>query len=197
MPKRTWLGGSKFSSAGLVGSVSSSVESSSLALLEGLSSRESSFSRSLVGAESDMSGGKGFAAVRDTIATHEIRFSREQYPLLKYEYSATMSNTLLTTSYGERAAKHENAAAKLLLETMERKKSNLAVSVDLTSTSDFLRVIDTVGPYACMIKAGPIDPVCSTININDYHQRHTSISWKISPQQSSKISRSLVLNTTL
>ncbi|KAF7968432.1 hypothetical protein HWV62_30597 [Athelia sp. TMB] len=63
-----------------------------------------------------------------------------------------MSNTLLTTSYGERAAKHENAAAKLLLETMERKKSNLAVSVDLTSTSDFLRVIDTVGPYACMIK---------------------------------------------
>lgn len=60
--------------------------------------------------------------------------------------------SLLTTSYGARAGRHSNAAAKLLLETMERKKSNLAVSVDLTKTHDFLRVIDTVGPYACMIK---------------------------------------------
>lgn len=60
--------------------------------------------------------------------------------------------SLLASSYGTRAGRHSNTAAKLLLETMERKHSNLAVSVDLTKTDDFLRVIDTVGPYACMIK---------------------------------------------
>ena len=56
-------------------------------------------------------------------------------------------------TYAERTSKHKNPAARLLLETMERKKSNLAVSVDLTRTADFLSVIDTVGPYVCLIKA--------------------------------------------
>ncbi|KIM90915.1 hypothetical protein PILCRDRAFT_94573 [Piloderma croceum F 1598] len=55
-------------------------------------------------------------------------------------------------SYGQRAADHSNPAAQLLLHTIERKKSNLAVSVDLTKTSDFLKVIDVVGPYVCLIK---------------------------------------------
>lgn len=63
-----------------------------------------------------------------------------------------MPSSLIQT-YGERASKHKNPAARLLLETMERKKSNLAVSVDLTRTADFLSVIDTVGPYVCLIKA--------------------------------------------
>jgi len=36
--------------------------------------------------------------------------------------------------------------------TMERKKTNLAVSVDVTSSSDFLSIIQTVGPYVCLIK---------------------------------------------
>lgn len=36
---------------------------------------------------------------------------------------------------------------------MERKKSNLAVSVDLTKSADFLVVLDAVGPYVCLIKA--------------------------------------------
>lgn len=70
-----------------------------------------------------------------------------------------MAEVLLARSYGLRATKQSNAAAKLLLETMERKKSNLAVSVDLTKSADFLRVIDTVGPYACMIKAWPQTPL--------------------------------------
>lgn len=38
------------------------------------------------------------------------------------------------------------------METIERKKSNLAVSVDLTKSADFLNVIDIVGPYICLIK---------------------------------------------
>ncbi|KAK2466287.1 hypothetical protein APHAL10511_001929 [Amanita phalloides] len=49
--------------------------------------------------------------------------------------------------YGERALHHPNPAARLLLETIERKKSNLAVSVDVTKSPDFLTIIDAVGPY--------------------------------------------------
>jgi orotidine-5'-phosphate decarboxylase len=56
-------------------------------------------------------------------------------------------------TYGQRAAKHSNPAAQLLLQTIERKKSNLAVSVDLTITADFLKVIDAVGRFVCLIKA--------------------------------------------
>jgi orotidine-5'-phosphate decarboxylase len=56
-------------------------------------------------------------------------------------------------SYGHRALEQKNPAAKLLLETMERKKSNLAVSVDVTRTKDFLAIIDVVGPFVCLIKA--------------------------------------------
>ncbi|KAG6869283.1 dihydroorotate dehydrogenase [Termitomyces sp. T159_Od127] len=50
-------------------------------------------------------------------------------------------------TYAQRALQHTNPAAKILLETMERKKSNLAVSVDVTKTRDFLAIIDAVGPF--------------------------------------------------
>ncbi|KAK0468214.1 humps family-domain-containing protein [Desarmillaria tabescens] len=53
-------------------------------------------------------------------------------------------------TYGQRASKHSNPAAKLLLDTMERKKSNLAVSVDVTKSKDFLAIIDAVGPFVCI-----------------------------------------------
>ncbi|TFK43437.1 orotidine-5'-phosphate decarboxylase [Crucibulum laeve] len=55
-------------------------------------------------------------------------------------------------TYAERALNHENPAAKLLLETMERKKSNLAVSVDVTRSEDFLAIVDAAGPYVCLVK---------------------------------------------
>ncbi|GJE84517.1 orotidine 5'-phosphate decarboxylase [Phanerochaete sordida] len=55
-------------------------------------------------------------------------------------------------TYAQRAAKHPNPAAKALLETIERKKTNLCVSVDVTKSDDFLKVIDLVGPYVCMVK---------------------------------------------
>lgn len=57
-----------------------------------------------------------------------------------------------TLSYGERAKRHSNPAARILLETIERKKTNLCVSVDVTTSSEFLKVIDVVGPYVCLIK---------------------------------------------
>ncbi|KAJ7764995.1 humps family-domain-containing protein, partial [Mycena maculata] len=55
-------------------------------------------------------------------------------------------------TYAERALHHKNPAAKLLLETIERKKSNLAVSVDVASAKDFLAIIDVVGPFVCLVK---------------------------------------------
>ncbi|PCH41113.1 Orotidine 5'-phosphate decarboxylase [Wolfiporia cocos MD-104 SS10] len=55
-------------------------------------------------------------------------------------------------TYAQRAQKHANPAAKALLETIERKKSNLCVSVDVTKQADFLRIIDVVGPYICLVK---------------------------------------------
>ncbi|KAI0081705.1 Orotidine 5'-phosphate decarboxylase [Panus rudis PR-1116 ss-1] len=55
-------------------------------------------------------------------------------------------------SYEDRAMRHANPAARALLETMERKKSNLCVSVDVTSRKDFLNIIDVVGPFVCLIK---------------------------------------------
>jgi orotidine-5'-phosphate decarboxylase len=60
--------------------------------------------------------------------------------------------------YGHRALEQKNPAAKLLLETMERKKSNLAVSVDVTKAKDFLAIVDVVGPFVCLIKAISLSP---------------------------------------
>lgn len=57
-----------------------------------------------------------------------------------------------TLTYSQRAARHKNPAAKLLLETIERKRSNLAVSVDVTKSNDFLAIIGAVGPLVCLIK---------------------------------------------
>lgn len=57
-----------------------------------------------------------------------------------------------TKSYAERAADYKNPAGKRLLETIERKKTNLAISVDVTKSKDFLAIIDAVGPLVCLIK---------------------------------------------
>ncbi|GLB33911.1 putative OMP decarboxylase family protein [Lyophyllum shimeji] len=71
-------------------------------------------------------------------------------------------------TYKERALKQVNPAAILLLETMERKKSNLAVSVDVTKTKDFLAIIDVVGPFVCLIKTH-ID-ILEDFDLNVIHQ---------------------------
>ncbi|KAJ7068389.1 Orotidine 5'-phosphate decarboxylase [Mycena amicta] len=55
-------------------------------------------------------------------------------------------------TYAERAQRHTNPAARLLLETIDRKKSNLAVSVDVAHAKDFLNIIDVVGPFVCLVK---------------------------------------------
>ncbi|KAF8484895.1 humps family-domain-containing protein [Russula ochroleuca] len=55
-------------------------------------------------------------------------------------------------TYADRAKKQINPAARDLLEAVERKQSNLCVSVDVTSSKDFLSIIDAVGPYVSLIK---------------------------------------------
>ncbi|KAJ6515770.1 humps family-domain-containing protein [Mycena sanguinolenta] len=64
-----------------------------------------------------------------------------------------MPSELYRQTYAQRAIHQKNPAAKLLLETIERKQSNLAVSVDVTSAKDFLAIIDVVGPFVCLVKA--------------------------------------------
>jgi orotidine-5'-phosphate decarboxylase len=60
---------------------------------------------------------------------------------------------LLASTYLERAANYTNPAAVNLLQTIDRKRSNLCVSVDVTRKAEFLRIVDAVGPYVCLIKA--------------------------------------------
>lgn len=55
-------------------------------------------------------------------------------------------------TYLERAAAHPNAAARKLLEIMDRKKTNLCVSVDVTTSAEVLEVVRNVAPAVCMVK---------------------------------------------
>lgn len=65
--------------------------------------------------------------------------------------SSTTSKAHL--SYTARIPYHSNAAAVKLLELMDRKKTNLCVSVDVTKGKDMLEVVRRVGKSCCMIKA--------------------------------------------
>ena len=55
-------------------------------------------------------------------------------------------------TYASRVALHSNPTAKKILETMERKQSNLCVSVDVTKAEDALEVVRRVGKSVCMVK---------------------------------------------
>lgn len=55
--------------------------------------------------------------------------------------------------YDARAASFPaGSAARALLQTMVRKRSNLCVSVDVTSAKDLLAVVEAVAPYVCLVK---------------------------------------------
>jgi orotidine-5'-phosphate decarboxylase len=72
-------------------------------------------------------------------------------------------------TYGDRAENATNLTAKLLLQTMERKKTNLAVSVDVTTSDDFLSILVAVGPYVCLIKASIPNRLAERIVYPDYY----------------------------
>ena len=52
----------------------------------------------------------------------------------------------------ERADLCTNTAAKMLLQIMHEKKSNLAVAADVTKKNELLWIADQVGPFICILK---------------------------------------------
>ncbi|CAG8522856.1 7243_t:CDS:2 [Acaulospora morrowiae] len=55
-------------------------------------------------------------------------------------------------TYSERATKFTNKVARELFEIVERKKTNLALALDVTTKQEFLNITDSVGPYICCLK---------------------------------------------
>jgi len=64
-----------------------------------------------------------------------------------------MVTSIASQSYSSRIANFsKNEAAKALLETMERKQTNLCVSVDVTKKQDLLDVVKAVSSVVAMVK---------------------------------------------
>lgn len=55
-------------------------------------------------------------------------------------------------TYGQRSQLARCVLAKRLLGIMDEKKTNLAVAVDVTSTSKLLELADALGPHICILK---------------------------------------------
>lgn len=55
-------------------------------------------------------------------------------------------------SYKERAKLARTVCAKQLFELMDHKKTNLAVSADVTDAKDLLEIADMLGPLICVLK---------------------------------------------
>lgn len=61
--------------------------------------------------------------------------------------------TIASQSYASRIANFsKNEAAKALLETMERKQTNLCLSVDVTTKKDLLDVVKAVAGVVALVK---------------------------------------------
>ncbi|KAK4684160.1 hypothetical protein P7C73_g6040, partial [Tremellales sp. Uapishka_1] len=63
-----------------------------------------------------------------------------------------MAVTTATKTYAERISAHTNPTAIKLLTIMDRKQTNLCVSVDVTTTADVLDIVRSVGHSVCMVK---------------------------------------------
>ncbi len=66
--------------------------------------------------------------------------------------SSKITNCAKPLSYGARAQLATNPVGKRIFETMERKRTNLIVSADLTEKKALLELIEAVGPHVCAIK---------------------------------------------
>lgn len=58
----------------------------------------------------------------------------------------------MAQTYTQRAEAHPSPVAQRLLRLMDAKKSNLCASVDVNTTSEFLELINKLGPYICLVK---------------------------------------------
>jgi len=68
-----------------------------------------------------------------------------------------MVHSVSSKTYAERASSQSNPAAKRLLELMDRKQTNLCVSVDVTTTQEVLEIVKAIGPKVCMVKVSVND----------------------------------------
>ncbi|KAI8784002.1 uridine 5p-monophosphate synthase [Biomphalaria glabrata] len=57
-----------------------------------------------------------------------------------------------TLAYGERAVLCSNPVTQRLFKVMEEKRTNLALSADVTDCKQLLQLVDKTGPYICMVK---------------------------------------------
>lgn len=66
--------------------------------------------------------------------------------------SNTDNKKKVCKSYRERSESCQHSLSKKLYSIMETKLTNLALSVDLTKSNDILQIVDTVGPFVCIVK---------------------------------------------
>lgn len=88
------------------------------------------------------------------LATIVLPFSPVSLGRRLFAAMAAASNSVAAKSYASRIPSFANPAAKHLLEVIERKKCNLAVSVDVTKKQDLLSVVKAVADDVCMVKVG-------------------------------------------
>uniref|UniRef100_A0A224XP35 Uridine 5'-monophosphate synthase n=1 Tax=Panstrongylus lignarius TaxID=156445 RepID=A0A224XP35_9HEMI len=58
----------------------------------------------------------------------------------------------LTMKYQDRISLASCGASRKLLALMDKKMTNLCVAVDVTLSSELLKIVDLVGPFVCLIK---------------------------------------------
>lgn len=60
--------------------------------------------------------------------------------------------SIAKNSYSDRAASCSSSVAKQLLQLMDKKKTNLALSADVTNAAELIMLADQCGPEICMLK---------------------------------------------
>lgn len=58
----------------------------------------------------------------------------------------------LSMSFGERAKVAKSEVSRTLLKIMDMKKSNLCLAADMTKADEILNLIESVGPFICLLK---------------------------------------------
>lgn len=64
----------------------------------------------------------------------------------------SLNSQTMAQTYSQRAETHASPVAQRLLRLMDSKKSNLCASVDVSTTKEFLDLIDKLGPFICLVK---------------------------------------------
>ncbi|RUS76691.1 hypothetical protein EGW08_015546, partial [Elysia chlorotica] len=81
----------------------------------------------------------------------EMYIRSAKFPADKLILSAQPKNSDVL-KYSERAALCTNELSKRLFAIMDRKKTNLALSADVTSSQELLQLVDKTGPHVCIVK---------------------------------------------